>query len=347
MFTETVQIWYNKYKRDLPWRHSSDPYIIWLSEIILQQTRVDQGLPYFYRFTEQFGNITEFASASEDEILKLWQGLGYYSRARNMHTTAKTVVEKFKGRFPSAYSDLLGLKGIGQYTAAAISSFAAGEAHAVVDGNVYRLLSRYFGIETPIDSTIGKKQFTELAYELLDSQNPGLYNQAVMEFGARQCKPVSPDCSICPLAQNCIALKNNNVASLPVKAKKVKIKERFFNYLVMRSGANICLNKRVQKDIWQNLHDFPMIETPSRILADELNKLPELARLTGVKNVKVATVSEEFKHILSHQLIFARFWVLESEKYILPTDGTSFWANEMDIQSYAFPKLVDIYLKKY
>lgn len=284
MFVEEVTKWYKINKRDLPWRDTKNAYIIWLSEIILQQTRVEQGLPYFHKFLERYKSVTEFADASEDEILKLWQGLGYYSRARNMHATAKIIKNEHNGVFPCNYETLLKLKGVGEYTAAAISSFSANEKHAVVDGNVYRLLSRYFGIETAIDSTIGKKEFKKLAYELLEQAEPFLYNQAVMEFGAIQCKPSSPNCANCPLRLNCYAYQHEMVDKLPVKDKRTKVKERFFNYLVVKDGTKVLLNKRIAKDIWQNMYDFPLIETAERLTESELIQSSHFEKFKKIQN---------------------------------------------------------------
>ncbi|POY36910.1 A/G-specific adenine glycosylase [Solitalea longa] len=347
MFVQEVTKWYQINRRTLPWRNTNDAYIIWLSEIILQQTRVEQGLPYFYKFQERFKTVKEFALASEDEVLKLWQGLGYYSRARNMHATAKAVMEKHHGVFPTRYEQLLQLKGIGEYTAAAISSFSANEPHAVVDGNVYRLLSRFFGISTPIDSTQGRKQFKELAYELLKEAQPAEYNQAIMEFGAIQCKPASPNCAECPLSVNCVAFIEGIVNTLPIKTKKTKVKERFFNYLVFRNNNDLLLNKRIAKDIWQNMYDFPLIESANRLSEKELLISDDFKQLISTKSVIIKAVSEELKHVLSHQVIYAKFWELECNHQENSTMQNGFWVAEEELESYAFPKLVDNYLKKF
>src|ERR1700742_1316502 len=248
-FSDELVQWYLKNKRDLPWRNTTDAYVIWLSEIILQQTRVEQGLPYFHRFIDKYPDVRSFAAADEGDILNLWQGLGYYSRGRNMLKTARQVVEKVGGEFPVEYKQLIGLKGIGEDTAAAISSFAANEARAVVDGNVFRVLARYFGISEPINSTKGKKLFQGIANDLLSKEHPGLHNQAMMEFGAMLCKPKNPDCAICPVREGCYALKNDMINSLPQKLKKIKIKERYFNYLLVTDGDNILMNKRGENDI--------------------------------------------------------------------------------------------------
>ncbi len=246
----------------MPWRETSDPYCIWLSEIMLQQTRIEQGLPYYLAFTNAYPSIFDLANASEEEVLKLWQGLGYYSRARNLHATAKYIAFELNGKFPETYEGLLKLKGVGDYTASAIASISYNEPVAVVDGNVYRVLSRYFDIDTPINSTAGIKEFKLLAKELLDKEDPATYNQAIMEFGALQCKPQSPLCNTCPLSASCLALKNNKISMLPVKLKKGKIKKRYFNYLVFQSEENkTILEKRSGKGIWEGLYQFPLIET--------------------------------------------------------------------------------------
>ncbi|MCO4293384.1 A/G-specific adenine glycosylase [Solitalea sp. MAHUQ-68] len=347
MFVEEVTKWYEINSRELPWRNTSDAYIIWLSEIILQQTRVEQGMPYFYKFKERFVTVNDFAQASEDEVLKLWQGLGYYSRARNMHATAKSVMTDHNGVFPTDYYQLLKLKGIGEYTAAAISSFSSNAPHAVVDGNVYRLLSRYFGISTPIDSTKGKKQFKELAYDLLKEAVPRVYNQAVMEFGAIQCKPANPNCENCPLQINCVAYIQQTISSLPVKSKKTAVKERFFNYLIFRNNNNLLLNKRVSKDIWQNMYDFPLVESQTRLSEQELVSSSQFQDIVNANDALIMSVSNEQKHVLSHQIIYAKFWEIESKYPKTSLLENEFWVGEEEFESYAFPKLVDNYLKKF
>ncbi|UKJ07580.1 A/G-specific adenine glycosylase [Solitalea lacus] len=347
MFVEEVTKWYKINKRDLPWRNTQDAYVIWLSEVILQQTRVEQGLPYFHKFHERFNTVTELAQASEDEVLKLWQGLGYYSRARNMHATAKIVIEQYNGVFPTQYEQLIKLKGVGEYTAAAISSFSANERHAVVDGNVYRLLSRHFGIETPIDSSAGKKQFKELAYELLLYAEPTVYNQAIMEFGARQCKPVAPNCGDCPLKLTCVAYKEQKISELPVKAKKIVTKSRYFNYLIFRQDDGVLLKKRLGKDIWQNMYDFPLIESSRSLSEEEILKDNFFQRIFPGKSFRIMSVSDEKKHVLSHQVIYARFWEMEAIGYRIDSFENGCWVAGEMMENYAVPKLVDNYLKKF
>ncbi len=309
-FQKELVKWYNINKRDLPWRNSTDAYVIWLSEIILQQTRVEQGLPYFNKFLENFPTVETFAAATENQVLKLWQGLGYYSRGRNMLFTAKQVVDLYKGVFPLKYNELIKLKGVGDYTAAAISSFANNESKAVVDGNVYRVLSRYFGVEEPINSTIGKKIFAELAQNLIGDQDSAIYNQAIMEFGALQCKPKSPLCGSCPLQIDCYALKNNKVDVLPVKLKKVKIRERWFNYLVGVNDTSILTKQRKAGDVWQQLFDFPLIETTGDPF-EAIEGFMEAVKDYFGEAVKIIPITRK-KHLLTHQIIYVQFFALDN-----------------------------------
>ena len=338
-FAETIIEWYNANKRDLPWRKTTDPYIIWLSEIIMQQTRVEQGTPYFYRFAENFPTVRDFALADEDEILKYWQGLGYYSRGRNMHHTARKVMEEHAGYFPSDYDSLIRLKGIGEYTAAAISSFAANEPKAVVDGNVFRLLSRYFGIDTPINSGKGKKLFTELANELMDKDRAGEFNQAMMEFGSLQCKPKNPDCSICPLQLNCEARRSGKINELPIKIKTLKVKDRYFNYILVIKDEQILINKRPAGDIWENLHDLPLFETLEPETPENLLKSKEFKRCFG-ENPIISSVSAPVKHILSHQILHTQFIKIEGFSEDFKKEKSWFFVNFEDMQKFAQPKLI-------
>ncbi|WP_158825592.1 A/G-specific adenine glycosylase [Mucilaginibacter lacusdianchii] len=343
-FASELVKWYHENKRDLPWRHTTDPYIIWLSEIILQQTRVEQGLPYFNRFLEKYPSVTDFANASEDDILKLWQGLGYYSRGRNMLKTAQLVEEQFTGRFPTAYEDLIKLKGIGEYTAAAISSFSANEARAVVDGNVYRVLARYFGIDEPINSPKGKKQFQQLADEVLNKDEPALHNQAMMEFGAMLCKPKNPACGICPVRLGCEAFKTNAINYLPVKLKTVKIKERFFNYFLLTDGERILMNKRTSNDIWTNLYDLPMVETPMLLPADEVTALPDVQEYFG-NDVQIKEIFGLQKFALTHQRLTVRFIHIENKTIKLHENW--FYTHIENLKKLALPKIIFIFLTNF
>ncbi len=313
-FSNTLIYWYLQNKRDLPWRKTKDPYAIWLSEIILQQTRIEQGLSYYLNFLEKFPTIFDLAKADEQTVLKLWQGLGYYSRARNLHYSANYVVNKLDGKFPKTYRDLLELKGVGDYTASAIASICFDEPTAVVDGNVYRVLARYFGIKTPINSTKGGKEFKRLAQELIDHKQPGTFNQALMEFGARQCKPQNPNCNICPLNAGCAALEKNMVDQLPVKEKKLKIRKRHFNYLVVDGEAKL-LQKRVGHGIWQNLYEFPLLESDREVDAIEFVKSSFFSNLFQNEKVSLKLFNQQpIIHKLSHQHLHIKFWIVTSKK---------------------------------
>ncbi|MBC7694467.1 MAG: A/G-specific adenine glycosylase [Burkholderiales bacterium] len=298
--------WYKKNKRDLPWRDIKDPYRIWLSEIILQQTQVAQGLNYYIKFTETFPTVIDLANAPEDQVMRLWQGLGYYSRARNLHAAAKAIKTNYKGKFPDSYYSIKELKGVGDYTAAAVSSFAFDLPHAVVDGNVYRVLSRLFDVDTPINSTIGKKEFQFLADELLNKKKPALHNSAMMEFGALWCKPQNPKCEDCPVQIHCNAFQNNTVVLRPVKSKKIKIKERFLHYFIFNYKNCVYIQKRNSKDIWQNLYEFYLIETDESTDPEIVLKHNALKKI--VPDFKVKSVITLKKHVLSHQHLYATFY---------------------------------------
>lgn len=338
-FSKEIIDWYQKHKRDLPWRNTNDPYIIWLSEIIMQQTRVEQGMPYFNRFTEKYPTVEHFASATEEEILKLWQGLGYYSRGRNMHQTSQAVMEEHAGYFPKNYDSLIRLKGIGEYTAAAISSFSSNEAKAVVDGNVFRLLSRYFGIDTPINTGKGKKIFTDLANELLDQTQAGIFNQAMMEFGSLQCKPKNPDCQICPLQISCEARLKNRISELPVKIKAQKSRERYFNYILAIKNDQILVNKRRSGDIWENMIDLPLFETESRTEIPDLIQSENFIKAFG-KQVLIRSVSKPVKHILSHQKLNTTFIQIENFTDDFLRDQSWFYVSREELEKLPQPKLI-------
>ncbi|EOR94719.1 A/G-specific adenine glycosylase [Arcticibacter svalbardensis MN12-7] len=343
-FIDEIMGWYQQNKRDLPWRNTSDPYVIWLSEIILQQTRVEQGMPYFNRFQEKYPAVADFAGAAENDILNLWQGLGYYSRGRNMHATAQLVMENHGGLFPTRYDDLIQLKGIGEYTAAAISSFSVNEPRAVVDGNVFRLLSRYFGIKEVINSSQGKKIFTQLANEVMNKEQPGLSNQAMMEFGALVCKPKSPDCVICPLNQDCYALKQGEIGNLPVKKKGGSSRSRYFNYVVVLKDNAVLMNKRGPKDIWENLYDFPLFETDTALDAPAVLALPEFVEIFGA-NVRPESVYRSAKHLLSHQTIYAQFIVIQDFNLTLAQKVNWSYIRFDDLEKMAQPKIIFSFLR--
>ncbi len=316
-FSEKILDWYSANKRELPWRSSVDPYKIWLSEVILQQTRVAQGIPYYHKFVNEFPSVQDLAAASEERILKLWQGLGYYSRARNLHATAKQITQEYNGRFPEEYSELIQLKGIGDYTASAISSICFQKAEPVVDGNVYRVLSRFFGIDIPINSSPGQKYFKELARTVMDSDHIRDYNQGIMEFGAMQCTPSSPACHSCNLSDACVALAESKVEELPVKIRKASVRKRYFDYLVPVDDNNYTrLVRREAKDIWQNLYEFPLLESVKEPDRSEL--LPRITDLLKVQDIESVYQSgtQSVTHKLSHQHLITRFWIVKTNERI-------------------------------
>lgn len=343
-FSDTIINWYHQNKRDLPWRNTTDAYTIWLSEIILQQTRVEQGLPYFNRFLEHYPTVTDFAAASEDEILRLWQGLGYYSRGRNMLQTARLVNEQYNGSFPQQYDQLIRLKGIGEYTAAAISSFAANEAKAVVDGNVYRVLARYFGISEPINSTKGKKLFQQTANEVLNHQHANLHNQALMELGAMVCKPKNPACGICPVRENCHAFLHNAINQLPVKLKTVKVRERYFHYFIYTDGETLLMNKRGTGDIWANMYELPLIETFEKLDTYEVLKLAEAINYFG-QSPLITDVAGPIKHTLTHQRLLVNFTILKDKPVNLNKDW--FFIEVKNLKNLAMPQIIFIFLTNF
>ena len=311
-FSNSLIHWYLQNKRDLPWRNTTNPYLIWLSEIMLQQTRVAQGLPYFLSFVDAFPTVFDLANAEEEKVLKLWQGLGYYSRARNLHATAKHIAFELNGEFPPTYNELLKLKGVGEYTAAAIASFSYNEPVAVLDGNVFRVLSRYFNVDSDISDSKTKKEFQQLAQEVLDKKNPALFNQAIMEFGALQCVPKNPDCNSCILNSSCAALQYKKVAELPVKTKKTKVTNRYFNYLILKdSDSNYIVQKREGKGIWENLYEFPVLETD--FLLTEKDAIDQISNMEfyNQKPSEILILQNEITlHKLSHQHLHIRFFEL-------------------------------------
>ncbi|WP_282116856.1 A/G-specific adenine glycosylase [Cellulophaga baltica] len=341
-FSAKILRWYDANKRNLPWRSTVNPYNIWLSEIMLQQTRVAQGTPYYLKFVENFPTVKHLAAASEEEILKLWQGLGYYSRARNLHATAKIVTNEFDGQFPDTYKELLKLKGVGDYTASAIASISFNLPEPVVDGNVYRVLSRYFGVSIPINSTEGIKYFKTLAREVMNVKNIRDYNQGIMEFGAIQCVPSSPDCTICPLSVSCIALKDDNVKELPVKIKKTKVRDRFFNYLVLLGdNDHSLLKQRTGKGIWQNLYEFPLIESEAAITNVDVQTELEQYGILDQKFEFYKFNEEVIVHKLSHQHLKTHFWIVTLEGDV--PNGVSF----QEIDKFPVPVLVADFIKTF
>ena len=342
---DTLINWFAENRRDLPWRHNPTPYQVWLSEIILQQTRVNQGWDYYLRFVEKWPTVNDLANASEEEVLKMWQGLGYYSRARNLHQCAKQIVEQYGGQFPADFEKLKQLKGIGDYTAAAIASIAFDLPHAVVDGNVYRVLSRLFDIDTPININEGQTVFAKIADDLLNREQPGLHNQAMMEFGALQCTPKNPNCLLCPLQAQCLAFANQTVMQRPVKLQKLKVTTRYFNYLVFRIEGNVYLHKRSGNDIWKNLYDFPCIESENPMTVEEVIASEKFQQLIENKSFTIIKTSPTFTHKLTHRTIIAQFIEIKLEEKLLRIETKElFLTPETDLGNFPIPRLIDLYL---
>jgi A/G-specific adenine glycosylase len=339
--------WYEINKREMPWRGISDPYKIWLSEVILQQTRVNQGWDYYNRFTEKYPTVKKLAAASEHDVLKLWQGLGYYSRARNMHHAAKEIATKYKGKFPADYESIRALKGVGDYTSAAISSIAYNLPYPVVDGNVLRVYSRVLGISTPIDSNEGKKKIWEAARELLPGKNPGTYNQAIMELGSLCCTPKNPNCEECPIQSACYAFAHKLTDKLPIKTGKTKVRERYLNYVVITSGTKVLIRHRQGKDIWKGMYDFACIETEKAIPTEKLFKSKEWKDLFATTKPVIEQVSEAYVHILSHQKLNANFIQVKISKPLKIVPEGGIWIEKKKIEKYALPRLIDNYIRKY
>ncbi|MDD2673606.1 MAG: A/G-specific adenine glycosylase [Flavobacterium sp.] len=342
IFSNLLIQWYLQNKRDLPWRNTTDPYPIWLSEIMLQQTRVAQGMPYFLSFTTAFPTVFDLAKANEEQVLKLWQGLGYYSRARNLHKTAQHIAQELSGIFPGNYNDLLKLKGVGEYTAAAIASFSYKEPVPVVDGNVFRVLSRYFDVDTDIAQASAKKEFAALAFELMPKDNPATFNQAIMEFGALQCVPKSPNCGICVFNESCAALQKNRVDQLPVKSKKLKVRNRYFNYLVLEDETgNTIIQKRTDKGIWHNLYEFPLIETEKEEDFDCVNEAVQAEYFKDNTVVSMLEYNEKsIIHKLSHQHLHIKFWKVKVKGTIENgIDGET-------LRTFPFPIVIHNFIEK-
>lgn len=342
-FTNELINWYSDNKRKLPWRETRNPYFIWLSEIILQQTQVKQGLPYYEAFVNEFPTVFELANATEERVLKLWQGLGYYSRARNLHASAKYIAFELNGVFPSTYEDIKELKGVGDYTASAIASIAFKEPTAVVDGNVYRVLSRFFGIHTPINSSQGIKEFKSLAQDLIDKESPDTFNQAIMEFGALQCKPKNPYCLVCPMQEGCAALQKNEIQKLPVKLKKTKVSKKYFNYLVCVDGnGNVLFEKRQGKGIWQNLYQFPLVESDKSLSVEEFELLNFETTILKDTKFDYSLYNQNDKvHKLSHQHLHTKFWIVEVKELL--KNGVS----SDRISDYPVPTLIGEFIEEF
>ncbi|MDR1153586.1 MAG: A/G-specific adenine glycosylase [Bacteroidales bacterium] len=343
MTGQKLIVWYEIYKRNLPWRDTEDPYLIWVSEVILQQTRVVQGLDYYRRFIDAYPDIFLLARADMDEVLKIWQGLGYYSRARNMHAAAKHIVDAYDGKFPATYDGLITIKGIGDYTASAIASIAFGQAVPVIDGNVNRVIARLYGIQQPVNKPVGQKEIRAYAEKLLVRNAPGTYNQAIMEFGALQCVPQNPDCNGCILNRVCVAYRCGLTDMLPVKEKTAKIATRYFHYLHIRFGNRTFIRRRADGDIWTGLYEFPMIETGKETELDDLGRTPAWQSYFGAQTPLIETVSGEITHRLTHRILKIRFYEIVVDK---PVSGQRLIEiPATDIHRYAVPKVIDNYLK--
>jgi len=341
--------WYLANRRQLPWRETKDPYLIWISEVMLQQTRVNQGLEYYKRFTARFPDVNTLAAAPERDVLKMWEGLGYYSRARHLLETARIISKHNGGQFPEDAKELLKLKGIGKYTAAAIASIAFNQKIAVVDGNVIRFISRFKGITDPVDDSASLKKISGIVNNLIDEDDPGTFNQALMEFGALQCIPVNPDCRVCPFTDNCIALKQKIVDQIPIKSKKTKVIQRFFNYLVIEKTKHntLCyvLKRRAQNDIWRNLYDFPLIESVKQLDAKEIRKHPYFLQLLGTGNRGIESYAKTYRHVLTHRVIHTRFFKIhmqEADQVNLPE---SYFCTA-NIRQYPLPRLISRFVNE-
>jgi len=345
-FQKNLKKWADNHLRPMPWKGEKNPYFIWLSEIILQQTRVEQGLPYFEKFKAKYPTVSDLANAPEDEVMKMWEGLGYYSRARNLHFTAKYISNELECVFPSDFSSILKLKGVGDYTASAIASFAYDLPHAVLDGNVFRVFSRFLGIKTPIDTTDGKKEFKAITQQFLNKKEPGKYNQAIMDFGATQCVPKNPNCKECPLNKKCVALEKDIIKELPIKSKKLIKRTRYFNFLIFKKGDSRWIEKREGKDIWKNLYQFPLIETDG--VVDDFSifsKMDDWSKIFDHSNLTFIKKSKPFKQTLTHQNIIGVFWEFEIlDETFLDLNPSLKGVLNNSLLKFAFPKIIDLYL---
>jgi A/G-specific adenine glycosylase len=342
--SEIIREWYQQNKRDLPWRYTKDPYLVWISEIILQQTRVAQGLDYYNRFVTRFPDVQSLAEAEQQEVLKYWQGLGYYSRARNLHEAAQNVMSRYHGIFPCRYKEILTLKGIGEYTAAAIASFVWNQPYPVIDGNVYRVLGRLFALATPIDTGKGRKEYRELANLLMPPEYAGIHNQAIMEFGALQCVPQHPDCKRCPLSDGCLGYASGNQQQYPVKQNKTKTRDRYLNYFFITFGSHTYLHRRTGKDIWEGLYELPLIETAVSMDFVELQYEKPFNGLFHETGEPVITImASDVKHVLSHQILHATFYRVEIQKENAAL-GKYMKVAWSALSEYPFPKLISAFL---
>ncbi|OFY67313.1 MAG: A/G-specific adenine glycosylase [Bacteroidetes bacterium RIFCSPLOWO2_02_FULL_36_8] len=348
-FLKNLFAWYHKNKRDLPWRNIQDPYKIWVSEIILQQTRVNQGLPYYLNFIKEFPDVYSLAGAEERKVLKIWQGLGYYSRARNMHETARKIVSEFHGKFPPSFEQLLKLKGIGNYTAAAIASFAWKIPVPVLDGNVIRVLSRILAYRKPVNTSIAVKYFQQVAQKLISVKQPDIFNQAMMEMGAMMCTPVNPACVICPVNKYCLAYNKKIQGKIPVIQKNIKIKKRFFNYAVIRCKNKFLIHERTEGDIWKGLYEFYLMETdppptPSSGGQDSLTTILQKLNSVGFSKIKFIQESKTIRHVLSHQIIYTKFYEFELLQETKPEGmGDYKWVSEKELKSFPWSRLTEKY----
>ena len=343
-FSKILLSWHKKdNKRTMPWKGEKDPYKIWLSEIILQQTRVEQGLNYYNKFIEKFPTIKHLAKAKDDEVFKLWEGLGYYSRCKNLLFSAREVVDKYEGIFPILYDDIIKLKGVGKYTTAAIASFAYNKPYAVLDGNVFRVLARIYGINKAIDTREGKLFFENLSQDLLDVKKPALYNQAIMDFGATICKPKLPECDICPIIKVCKAYKQNKISSYPIKEKKIQVQTRWMNYVIIRFNNQVLIRKRTEKDIWQNLHEFYLMENNQ--VEKNIDKIffeKELKKIFKKNKLIISSISKQQQQKLTHRTIKGYFVEIKLEQKIEVENY--FWIDENELNKYSFPKFINEFI---
>ena len=343
-FKKTIIKWYNQNRRELPWRETHNPYFIWISEVILQQTRVAQGLEYYNRFITIFPTIKDLANADIDKVMKVWQGLGYYTRARNLHSSAKQIQSDFNGKMPSTYTELLKIKGLGPYSAGAIASFAYGEAVPAIDGNVYRVLSRIFGVFTSSETSTGKKEFYNLTLELMDKEKPDTFNQALLDFGALQCIPRNPNCETCPFQDICYAYRNNLTNHLPVKGKKLKTRDRYLNYIIIKHQDYTFIQRREAGDIWTSLYEFPLIETDSQVDLKSLIKNPKWGEFFSKEKTIILFESQPIKHILSHQMLYTKFYIIEVSKPTYYITSNYLRVRIENIQEYSTPRVIDNFL---